>query len=177
MKSKRALLLAIGLFFASGHARPFAQTPERWQLSSNAAGGYAVLVPGPLQAREPTTDKGGTAHTFVTNMSGMVYIVAYSDISYDLTNVPKELDAARDAFVQGIKASLVSEHRFLSLQPVGQVMASEFVCQSAEQECRARTYFYGKRRGYMIAVVNRRGSGSLSDSARFLDSFQIVTPR
>lgn len=146
-----------------------------WQTVANEAGRFSVTVPGPLPEPTRATDaKGIVTHTFAVRQAGKAYVVAYAD--GDIGNVRAEMDAARDALVQGLTATLVSEHRFKSAQPVGDVEATEFTARSASTgtECKARTFSY-KSRLYMIGVVNRAGSGSSLDTDRFLDSFRITS--
>jgi hypothetical protein len=179
MKSMPAFLLAaVALVQTQSPVRLLAaQAPPEWQRYSDSIGRFSVLVPGVLAAQPPSSDNAGTYYTFTLAQEGRrAYVVAYGDMTYDMNDPQGELDANRDSFVKSLSASVVSEHRFSSAQPVGQVPAAEFTCQSAEWECRARTFILG-RRGYQIVVLNRPGSASALDADRFLDSFQILPAR
>ena len=158
------------------HAAVGAQSPPAaWQQASDGPGRFTVLVPGALGADKPVTDANGiVTHTFAVGQPGKAYVIAYADGS--MADPQREMDDARDALLKGISATLVSEHRFKSVQPVGEVMASEFTCRSESQatECKARTLWH-KTRLYMIGVVNRIGSGSSLDTDKFLDSFRITS--
>jgi hypothetical protein len=152
-----------------------ASADATWQSVLNGPGRFSVMVPGSLSADSPVTDPNGiVSHTFVASQAGKAYVVVYTDAS--VSNPQLEMDAARDAFLKGISASLVAEHRFKSVQPVGEVMATEFTCRSASEgtECKARSYYYSARL-YMIGVLHRIGSGSALDTDRFLDSFRITS--
>jgi len=146
-----------------------------WQTVSNEAGRFSVTVPGPLPEPNRATDANGVlTHTFAVRQAGKAYLVAYADGAS--ANTRGEMDDARDALVKGLTATLVSEHRFKSAQPVGDVEATEFTARSESTgtECKARTFSY-KSRLYMIGVVNKTGSGSSLDTDRFLDSFRITS--
>ncbi len=123
--------------------------------------------------KPPTSDKAGTYNTFTVAHGDRAYVIVYNDPTYSMTEPQTELDANRDSFIGGLKASLVSEHRFYSNQPVGQVPATDFTCESAQWECHSRTFIL-PRRGYQVAVVTRRGAVTSLDPNRFLDSFQIL---
>ena len=94
--------------------------PAGWQHASNGPGRFTVLVPSDLKASPPTTDaQGVTTYTFVASQPGKAYVVAYANGSK--ADPQQEMNDARDALLKGISASLVSEHRFKSVQPVGEV--------------------------------------------------------
>ena len=169
-----AIAAAAAAFVMHGPVR--AQTPPAgWQQASDGPGRFAVLVPSALKASPPTTDANGvTTYTFVASQSGKAYVIAYADGSK--VDPQQEMNDARDALLKGISASVVSEHRFKSVQLVGDVMATEFTCRSESQgtECKCRTFWY-KSRLYMIGVLHRAGVGSALDTDKFLDSFRITS--
>ena len=174
MVNKKRLALA-ALAAAVLHGSVAAQTPQAsWQQASNGPGRFTVLVPSELKASPPTTDANGiTTYTFAASQPGKAYVVAYANGS--TADPQREMDDARDALLKGISATLVSEHRFKSVQPVGEVMATEITCRSESQgtECKARTFWY-KSTLYMIGVLHRTGAGSPLDTDKFLDSFRIT---
>jgi hypothetical protein len=147
-----------------------AQTPAGWQRASDARGRFSVLVPGPLSPDKEAKDADGiVTHTLVANQPGRAYIIVWADGSN--VEPQKDMDDARNAFITGMSAAMTSEHRFRSLQPVGEIVANEFSCEFAGGDCRVRMFWHAQRL-YMIGVVTR-GSGSPVDTARFLDSFQV----
>lgn len=161
-------LMTVGTFAqAPSPSSPLAQTPLGWQRFSHPDGRFSVLVPAAPRTNAPTSDKAGTYYTFTVTHAGR---------AYDMTEPQVELNSNRDSFISSLKATLVSEHRFYSNQPVGQVPAIEFTCESPEWECRSRTFIM-VRRGYQVAVLTRRGTVSSLDADRFLDSFQILQAR
>lgn len=146
-----------------------------WQTVFNEAGRFTVTVPGPLTINGPTTDgKGIVTTTFAVRHEGKAYVVALAD--GPIVDWRVEMDAARDALIKGLTATLVSQHHFKSSQPVGDVEATEFTARSegAGTECKARVFWH-KSRMYMIGVVHRAGIGSSLDTDRFLDSFRITS--
>lgn len=177
-KSVLAILLAAGaLVQAQSPAQPpAAQAASPWQRYTDATGMFSVLVPAALEAKPPTSDKAGTYYAFTAVQEGRAYVVAHNDPTYDMNDPQGELTSNRDSFVESLRASLVSEHRFISMQPAGQIPAIEFTCQGAEWECRSRTFIL-VRRGWQVAVLIRRGTTFTLDADRFLDSFQILPPR
>lgn len=171
-----AVLAATAFAQAPSQQNAPAQTPLGWQRYSDPVGLFSVLVPAAPQAKPPTSDKAGTYYVLTVAHAGRAFVIAYNDPTYDMTEPQVELNSNRNSFLASLKASLVSEHRFYSSQPVGQVPATEFTCESQEWECRSRT-FITVRRGYQVAVLTRRGAVSSLDPDRFLDSFQILQPR
>jgi hypothetical protein len=156
-----------------GHGQIAAQ--GGWQTVANGPGRFSITVPAPLSEDRPVTDPNGVvSHTFVASVGGKAYVVAYADGA--IPNWRAEMDAARDALLKGLTATLVSEHRFKSAQPVGDVEATEFTCasQSAGTECKARSFWH-KSRLYMIGVLYRAGTGSSLETDKFLDSFRITS--
>src|SRR5687767_749869 len=145
-------------------APPSVTAQGGWQTVANAPGRFSITVPAPLSPDKPVTDPNGVvSHTFVASVDGKAYVVAYADGA--IANWRAEMDAARDALLKGLDATLVSEHRFKSAQPVGDIEATEFTCrsQTAGTECKARSFWY-KSRLYMIGVLYRSGTGSSLDT-------------
>jgi hypothetical protein len=174
------LLLTATTLVAQTPAKPAGaapiQVPLGWQRWSHPVGKFSVLVPGEVTTKPPTSDKAGTYYTFTATQGSRSYVIAYNDSTYDMTEPQIELNSNRDSFIGSLKATIVSEHRFYSNQPVGQVPATEFTCESAEYECRSRTFIMA-RRGYQVAVLTRRGAVTSLDVDRFLDSFTILAAR
>ena len=167
--------LAVVALAAAFLAEAAAAAQGGWQTVANEAGRFSVTVPAPLSEPNRATDANGVVtYTFAARQAGKSYLVAYADGAS--ANIRGEMDDARNALVQGLTATLVSEHRFKSAQPVGDVEATEFTARSASTgiECKARTFSF-KSRLYMIGVVNKAGSGSSLDTDRFLDSFRITS--
>lgn len=157
------------------HGSVRAQAPAEWQQASDGPGRFTVLVPSALKAAPPKTDENGiTTYTFAASQPGKAYVVAYANGAN--ADAQREMNDARDALLKGLSATLVAEHRFKSVQPVGEVMATEFTCRSESQgtECKARTFAYESTL-YMIGVLHRAGAGSALDTDKFLDSFRITS--
>ena len=168
---KRIALTATASLLLSIAAAAAVQTPAGWQRASDNRGRFSVLVPGPLSPDKEARDADGiVTHTFVANQPGRAYIIVWADGSN--VEPQKDMDDARIAFIDGMKATMTSEHRFRSLQPVGETVANEFSCEFAGGDCRVRMFCHAQRL-YMIGVVTR-GSGSAIDVSRFLDSFQVL---
>lgn len=170
---KRVELVAtLTAILASAH---IVVAQAEWQRVSNEPGRFSVMVPAPLVTKAPITDANGfVTHTFVSSHAGKSYVLAYADGG--LPDRQREMDDARDTLLKGLSATLVSEHRFKSAQPVGETMATEFNCRSESQgtECKVRTFSHNSRL-YMIGALWRAGTGSSLDTDTFLDSFRITS--
>ncbi|HUF23170.1 MAG TPA: hypothetical protein VMN81_03500 [Vicinamibacterales bacterium] len=170
---KRVELVAtITAILASGH---IVVAQAEWQRVSNEPGRFSVMVPAPLVTQAPTTDANGiVTRMFIASHAGKTYVIGYADGG--IPDRQREMDDARDALLKGLSASLVSEHRFKSAQPVGETMATEFNCRSESQgtECKVRTFSHNSRL-YMVGALWRTGTGSSLDTDKFLDSFRITS--
>lgn len=167
---RRAILVTAAVL-AQGPVAGEAQ----WQTVTNEEGRFSVTVPGPLSTNGSTTNAQGiVTTTFAARYDGKAYVVVFSDGPIDDWRV--EMDAARDALLKGLPATLVSQHFFKSAQPVGDIEATEFTArnESAGTECKARVFWH-KSRMYMLGTFNRSGTGSALDTDRFLHSFRITS--
>ena len=106
-------------------------------------------------------------HFFTARSEGGVFIAAYAD--YAIGDVKSELDANRDSFLKGMKATLVSESDIkLEGNPGREIKAAR-----DDLVIRSRIYLVGKRYYQAIAITPANLPGDL-EADRFLTSFQLV---
>lgn len=145
------------------------QTTE-WTKFSSPEGRFSVLMPNqPLnddQSKE--TPVGKVVMHFFTSRSGTgIFIVAYSD--YAIGDAKRELDANRDTFLKGMKATLIAESDIkLQGNPGRDIKATR-----DQLNIRSRIYLVGKRYYQAVAITPASLPGDV-EADRFLTSFQLL---
>lgn len=177
------LTLTINLA-AQEHTRPPSPTPSTpprnsapadtggWVRFTSDSGHFAVLLPEvPKEQTETTQSEHGpyTTHLFVVRDTVNVYLVGYVDYDPSFNfNKQNELDANRDNFVKGIKATLTAS-RSLTLDGY---QALEFSAETADRLFRSRVYIVG-RRPYQIVIGVPKDSEDPALVNRFFNSFKV----
>jgi hypothetical protein len=186
---KRFLALAIitvGISFslnAQEHTRP-PSTPSNTPAPNNTAdnsgwvkftsetGRFSVLMPEIPQEKTETVDSAHgpyTTHLFVVKDTTSVYLIGWVD--YDASfnfNRQAELEANRDNFVKGIKATL------LHTRPtnIDGYSALEFTAETGDRIFKSRVYMVG-RRPYQIVIGSPKGVDDTASVERFFNSFKV----
>lgn len=168
MRSRFYLFTLIIIVLAVAQAR--AQTTE-WTKFSSPEGRFSVLMPGrPLsdeQSKE--TPDGQVVMRFFTARAGTgIFIVAYAD--YNMGEAKQELDANRDSFLRGMKATLVSESDIKLQENPGR----EIKAERDQLSIRSRIYLVGKRYYQMVTITPATLPGNL-EADKFLISFELAT--
>lgn len=148
----------------------FAQTPP-WTKFSSPWGRFSVLVPErPLQDDQSKDTRVGKVvmHFFTTRSQGGVFIVAYAD--YAISEAKQELDANRDSFLKGMKATLISESDIKLQENPGR----DIKAVRDELSIRSRIYLVGKRYYQLVSITPATLSGNV-EADKFLTSFELVT--
>ena len=169
---------------AQEHSRPPSSTPSTtprtstptdtggWVRFTHDDGHFSVLMPSaPEEKTETTPSEHGpyTTHLFIVRDTTNVYLIGWVD--YDASfnfNRQSELDANRDNFVKGIKATLTSS-RTLTLDGY---QALEFSAETADRIFRSRVYMVG-RRPYQIVVGVPKDNEDPALVNRFFNSFKV----
>ena len=164
----RLLALTIIICVASVAHAP-AQTAE-WTKFSSPEGRFVVLVPDePVGDEQSKVTPVGKVlmHFFTTRSETGVFIVAYAD--YAISDVKRELDANRDSFLKGMKATLVSESDIkLQGNPGREIKAAR-----DQLSIRSRIYLVGKRYYQAVAITPATLPGDV-EADRFLTSFELL---
>ncbi|HKS26179.1 MAG TPA: hypothetical protein VJS44_00095 [Pyrinomonadaceae bacterium] len=158
------------LLCAAYASEALAQTPP-WTKFSSPEGRFSVLMPAsPLreeQAKQTPTEKV-VMRFFTAGSDKGVFIVAYAD--YRMAGVKQELDANRDSFLRGMKATLVSESDI----KLGENPGREIRAARDRLSIRSRIFLVGSRYYQVIAITNANLPGNL-EADKFLNSFELVT--
>ncbi|HEX6043295.1 MAG TPA: hypothetical protein VFZ22_02305 [Pyrinomonadaceae bacterium] len=177
------LALTINLA-AQEHTRPPSAPPSTtprsnppadtggWVRYTSDSGHFSVLLPElPKEQTETTQSEHGpyTTHLFVVRDTINVYLVGYVDYDPSFNfNRQNELDANRDNFVKGIKATLTAS-RSLTLDGY---QALEFSAETSDRLFRSRVYIVG-RRPYQIVIGVPKDNEDPAVVNRFFNSFKV----
>lgn len=143
-----------------------------WVKFTSDTGRFSVLMPEPPKEQEETTQSEHgpyTTHLFIVRDTQNVYLIGWVDYDPSFNfNRQNELDANRDNFVKGIKATLTSS-RSLTIDGYS---ALEFSAETADRIFRSRVYMVG-RRPYQIVIGVPKDSEDPALVNRFFNSFKV----
>jgi hypothetical protein len=182
------LFITLGLSFnlaAQEHTkRPPASTPPAaprantatdtggWVRFMSDNGRFSVLMPEtPEEKTETTPSEHGpyTTHLFIVRDTQNVYLIGWVDYDPSFNfNKQSELDANRDNFVKGVKATLTSS-RSLTLDGF---QALEFSAETADRIFRSRVYMVGRRPYQIVIGVPKENEDPVLVN-RFFNSFKV----
>ena len=168
----RKIFIAFGLFICFTAANAHAQQPQvaQWPRFSSPEGRFSILLPGrPLREDQTKETPVGRVemHIFTSRTEGGIYVVAYAD--YAFGDAKRELDANRDSFLKGMKATLLSESDINIKGNPGR----EINAWREQLTIRTRMYLVGKRY-YQMFVIVPTPQAVLEDTNRFFNSFELV---
>jgi hypothetical protein len=153
-------------------ARTAAPDDGGWIRFRSEMGRFSILVPSvPEETKETTPSDHGpyTTYLFITREPSYVYLIGWVDYDPSFNfNRQKELEANRDNFVKGVKATLTSTQ---SLKIDGYPVV-EFTADTADRTFHSRVYLVG-RRPYQIVIGYPRGQSEVAPIARFFNSFKV----
>ena len=163
-------------------ARPTATpTPARvaepdtggWVRFRSEMGRFSILVPtAPEETKETTQSDHGpyTTYLFITREPTNVYLIGWVDYDPSFNfNRQKELEANRDNFVKGVKATLTSTQSMT----IDGFPVIEFTCDTTERTFHSRVFMVG-RRPYQIVIGYPKGQSEIAPIARFFNSFKVT---
>jgi hypothetical protein len=143
-----------------------------WVPFSSETGRFSVMMPEIPQEKTETVDSAHgpyTTHLFVVKDTTNVYLIGWVD--YDASfnfNRQAELEANRDNFVKGIKATLLNT-RTTSIDGYS---AIEFTAETVDRIFKSRVYMVG-RRPYQIVIGTPKGVDEGASVERFFNSFKV----
>lgn len=146
-----------------------AQTQE-WTKFSSTEGRFSVLMPSQPESDERAKDTPVgrvVMHFFTTRAAGGVFVVSYAD--YPVGEAKRELDANRDSFLKGMKATLVSESDIKLQDNPGRDIKAE----RDQLSIKSRMYLVGKRYYQLVAITPATLPGNI-EADKFLTSFELA---
>lgn len=148
----------------------FAQSPP-WTKFSSPEGRFSVLMPANPLREEQSKDMRGVKvvmRFFTAGSEKGLFIVAYAD--YQMGVARQELDANRDSFLRGMKATLISESDIKLQENPGREIRAE----RDRLSIRSRIYLVGNRYYQAVAITPATFPGNL-EADKFLTSFELLT--
>ena len=144
-----------------------------WVKFTSDLGRFTVLMPEiPTDKTETTSSEHGpyTTHLFIVRDATNVYLIGWVDYDPNFNfNRQQELEANRDNFVKGIKATLLNS-RYLTIDGY-QVL--EFSAETPDRVFKSRVYMVG-RRPYQIVIGTPKGQDDSVALNRFFNSFKVA---
>jgi hypothetical protein len=143
-----------------------------WVRYNSVSGRFSVLMPETPDEKTETTpsDHGPyTTHLFVVRDTKNVYLIGWVDYDPSFNfNRQAELEANRDNFVKGIKATLVSTRALV----LDGYPALEFSAETEDRTFQSRVYMVG-RRPYQIVIGTPKDDPDAVSTNRFFNSFKV----
>jgi hypothetical protein len=146
-----------------------------WARLDSEEGGFSILLPKLVTDQTETKQSVNgpyTTHLFIVNTTKGVFLVGWVDYDPSFNfSVQSELEANRDNFVKGVKATLLNTTRIaLDGNP-----GLEFTSETQNMFYKSRVYIIGRRPLLLIAGTNS-GMDDSPNVARFFSSFKIKLP-
>ena len=147
-------------------------TGESWVTFKSEPGRFSILLPEiPTDRTETIQSEHGpyTTHLFVVKTAKSVFLLGWVDYDPSFNfSIPQELDANRDNFVKGLKATLLTTN---NLTRDG-YQALDFTAENADSTYISRVYMVG-RRPYQLVAGTFKGKEDEANVAKFFGSFKI----
>ena len=146
-----------------------------WVRFRSDDGRFAVLMPSIPEDQAKTEESSHgpyTTHLFVVKDTTSVYLIGWVDYDPSFNfNRQAELEANRDNFVKGLKATLISTRPTV----IDGYSALEFTAETADRIFKSRVYMVG-RRPYQIVIGSPKGMDDTALVNRFFSSFKVTLP-
>ena len=143
-----------------------------WVKFTSDAGHFSVLMPVvPQEQTETTPSEHGpyTTHLFIVKDTQNVYLIGWVDYDPSFNfNKQSELDANRDNFVRGVKATLTSSRTLM----LDGYQAIEFAAETTDRIFRSRVYMVGRRPYQIVVGVPKENEDPVLVN-RFFNSFKV----
>lgn len=167
MRKTSLVALAFALLFSSA----LAQTYNGWIRFSPKGAGFVVMLPG--EPKEDTDVKPNfTTHMYTVTVGKAIFLVGYGQYAPGVHLDPqKELEANRDNFNKGLKATLLTSRSFELDGRVG----LEFTSETSGVDLKSRVFLVDNK-VFQLATLVFKGNDETRSVDRFLDSFAFTTP-
>ena len=146
-----------------------------WVRFRSDNGHFSVMMPS-IPEDKATTEESShgpyTTHLFVVKDTSSVYLIGWVDYDPSFNfNRQAELEANRDNFVKGLKATLISTRPTV----IDGYSALEFTAETEDRIFKSRVYMVG-RRPYQIVIGSPKGVDDTALVNRFFSSFKVSLP-
>jgi hypothetical protein len=152
--------------------RPNVEDPGDWVRYDSALGRFSVLMPSLPEDKVETTpsDHGPyTTYLFISRDARNVYLIGWVDYDPKFNfNRQSEMEANRDNFVKGVKATLTGT-RSLTIDGYPVI---EFTADTSDRTFKSRVYMVG-RRPYQIVIGYPKEDAAIAPVTRFFNSFKV----
>ena len=146
--------------------------PREWVRYESDAGHFSVLMPALPEDKVETTpsDHGPyTTYLSIARDERNVYLIGWVDYDPKFNfNRQSEMEANRDNFVKGVKATLTGS-RSLTIDGY-QVL--EFTADTIDRTFKSRVYMVG-RRPYQIVIGYPKEDATIAPINKFFNSFKV----
>lgn len=143
-----------------------------WVRYDSALGRFSVLMPAiPEDKVETTPSEHGpyTTYLFISRDATNVYLIGWVDYDAKFNfNQQSEMEANRDNFVKGVKATLTGSRAMT----IDGFRVLEFTADTADRTFKSRVYMVG-RRPYQIVIGYPKGDAAIAPVQRFFNSFKV----
>jgi hypothetical protein len=145
---------------------------DSWVRFNSDPGRFTILMPQTPEEKVQTVPSSFgpyTTHLFSVRSGRSIFVVGWVD--YDPTfnfNVQSELNANRDNFIQGIKATLINSNN----TTIDGYQSLEFTAESVDTVYKSRVFIVG-RRPYQLITGTVKGVDDSANTTRFFESFKI----
>ncbi len=152
------------------------QADLSWVKFTSAEGRFSVMMPTKPEANtntQPSQYGPYTVHLFTSKGVGEIFLVGWVDYDPGFKfDTQKELEANRDNFAKGVKATV------LGTKPIklGTNPGIEFTAETEQAFFKSRVYIVG-RRPYQLISVRAKSAQESANVAKFFSSFELVSPR
>lgn len=147
--------------------------PSSWVTLNSEDGNFSILMPELARDQSETNPSPNgpyTTHLFRAKTARSMFLVGWVDYAPDFNFVVQsELQANRDNFVKGLKATLITTTKITMDGHPG----LEFTAETPEAIYKSRVYVVG-RRPYQLIVGTTKGQDDSDNVSRFFDSFQLL---
>jgi hypothetical protein len=161
----------IALFICAACVSEAFTQAASWTKYSSPEGRFSVMMPvEPMREEQAKETRGEKVvmRFFTAGSEKGIFIVAYAD--YRMGGIKQELDANRDSFLRGMKATLVSESDIKLRENPGREIRAE----RDGLNIRSRIFIVGTRYYQVVAITPATFPGNL-DADKFLNSFELLT--
>lgn len=143
-----------------------------WVKFTSENGRFSALLPEqPKEQTETIPSEHGPyiSHLLVAKSGSNIFAIGWVDYDPSFNFKPlNELDANRDNFLKGVKATLVNSRNLI----LNGYQSLEFTAETAEATFKSRVFIVG-RRPYQIVVRSDKGLEDPENTLRFFDSFTV----
>ncbi len=158
---------------SSSPSRSSSPGPESsWVRLDSDEGRFSVLLPELVTDQSQTNSSPNgpyTTHLFIVKTTKGVFLVGWVDYDPSFNfSVQSELEANRDNFVKGVKATLLNTTKVTMNGNPG----LEFTAETPDRIFKSRVYLIG-RRPYQLIAGTYKGQEDSANVTRFFDSFRI----